>query len=557
MNEPEHYAINMSHLTYIGGPACDSYAAPAWLPKKNATLKPALSQNYTNGLSLLGTKNAPTYPVDYMPGKDSGSPWGTNVSVSTSNPYKYVPDTGMTRKYKFVVSYQDIAPDGVTKKGLVVNGAFPGPTIEANWGDWIEVEVENKLGDEGTSIHWHGLLQKGTPWFDGVPSVSQCPIAPGKTLTYRFRADQFGTSWYHSHYSAQYAGGALGAMVIHGPKHAEYDEDLGPIILSDWYHKSYFDLVKDTMFSTTGRPDLSNNNLIQGKGNYPCANTTEACVAGAGIAKFYFKAGKKYRLRLINTGSDGMQKFSIDGHKFSVIAQDYVPIKPYTTELITLGIGQRVDVVVEAVGKPKDAYWMRSQLGVGPTSCSLADGVSPNGLAAVLYDGADENIVPTSNSTITTAQIETCSNDALTQQEPLFALDSATVGTLVTQQLDFDITNNGTAFVWIVNNQTFCGDYSESLLLDSQAGTLKPKPEWNVYDMASNGTIRIIMYNHFPLASHPMVSFHLTVNTYIDPLLTLPSIFTATISRSSLRAPEHGTALSQTQRTPHVVTPKS
>lgn len=145
-------------------------------------------------MSLLGTKNAPTYP-EYVPGFGSGSPWGTNVTAYTSNPYKNIPDTGMTRKYKFVVSYQDIAPDGVTKKGLVVNGAFPGPTIEANWGDWIEVEVENKLPDEGTTIHWHGLLQKGTPWFDGVPSVSQCPVAPGKTLTYRFRADQFGTSW--------------------------------------------------------------------------------------------------------------------------------------------------------------------------------------------------------------------------------------------------------------------------------------------------------------------------------------------------------------------------
>lgn len=412
----------------------------------------------------------------------------------------------MTRKYKFVVSYRDIAPDGVTRKGLVVNGAFPGPTIEANWGDWIEVDVENKLGDEGTTIHWHGILQKGTPWFDGVPSTSQCPITPGKTLIYRFRADQYGTSWYHSHYSAQYSGGALGAMIIHGPKHADYDEDLGPIILSDWYHKSYFDLVKGTIFTTNGRPDPSNNNLIQGKGNYPCANTTQRCVPGAGIAKFFFKAGKKYRLRLINTGSDGLQKFSIDGHKFSVIAQDFVPIKPYTTELITLGIAQRVDVVVEAIGKAKDAYWMRSQLGSGPNSCSTVDGVSPNGLAAVLYDGADENTVPTSNSTITTAQIETCGNDALAQQEPLSALNSAPVGSLITQQLNLNLTNNGTNFVWIVNNQTFRGNLSQSLLLDSQAGTLKPKPEWNVYDMASNDTIRIIIYNHFPLASHPMVS---------------------------------------------------
>jgi FtsP/CotA-like multicopper oxidase with cupredoxin domain len=48
-----------------------------------------------------------------------------------------------------------------------------GPMITANWGDWVEVSVTNNLPDEGTSLHWHGLLQAETPWFDGVPSVSQ------------------------------------------------------------------------------------------------------------------------------------------------------------------------------------------------------------------------------------------------------------------------------------------------------------------------------------------------------------------------------------------------
>jgi FtsP/CotA-like multicopper oxidase with cupredoxin domain len=51
------------------------------------------------------------------------------------------------------------------------------------------------LTDEGTALHWHGLLQTETPWFDGVPAVSQSPIAPGKSLVYKFRADLFGTSW--------------------------------------------------------------------------------------------------------------------------------------------------------------------------------------------------------------------------------------------------------------------------------------------------------------------------------------------------------------------------
>lgn len=90
--------------------------------------------------------------------------------------------------------------------------------IEANWGDMIEVSVENRISSppEGSSLHWHGLKMKGTPWFDGIPSVQQCPIAPNASFTYTFQADAYGTSLYHSHYSAQYSAGLFGAMVIYG-----------------------------------------------------------------------------------------------------------------------------------------------------------------------------------------------------------------------------------------------------------------------------------------------------------------------------------------------------
>jgi FtsP/CotA-like multicopper oxidase with cupredoxin domain len=58
------------------------------------------------------------------------------------------------------------------------------------------------------------------------------------------------------------------------------------------------------------------------------------------------QSGKKYLLRLINTSAEGMQKFTIDGHNFTVIANDFVPINPYSTSVITLGVGQRSDVIV-------------------------------------------------------------------------------------------------------------------------------------------------------------------------------------------------------------------
>jgi FtsP/CotA-like multicopper oxidase with cupredoxin domain len=114
----------------------------------------------------------------------------------------------------------------------------------------------------------HGFLQKETPYYDGVPSVGvsrlwtprvfaahvlttkppqQCPIAPGSTFTYKFRASQFGTTWYHAHYSAQYSGGVVGPLIVFGPKNVPCDIDLGPVMLSDWYHKPYETIVENVV----------------------------------------------------------------------------------------------------------------------------------------------------------------------------------------------------------------------------------------------------------------------------------------------------------------------
>jgi len=129
-----------------------------------------------------------------------------------------VPNTGKVRPYEFTISRSEVSPDGVKRHALLVNGQFPGPAIEANWGDTFEITVRNNITSpsEGTAIHWHGLLHKGAPWYDGVPSVDICPIAPGESFKYVFRADSYGTSWWHSHYSAQLVDGVWGPMIIRG-----------------------------------------------------------------------------------------------------------------------------------------------------------------------------------------------------------------------------------------------------------------------------------------------------------------------------------------------------
>lgn len=48
---------------------------------------------------------------------------------------------------------------------------------------------------------------------DGVNGITQCPIAPGSSFTYEWMAMQYGSSWYHSHYSEQYADGTVGPIV--------------------------------------------------------------------------------------------------------------------------------------------------------------------------------------------------------------------------------------------------------------------------------------------------------------------------------------------------------
>ncbi|GME44714.1 similar to laccase-1 precursor [Neofusicoccum parvum] len=197
-----------------------------------ASLPQPLPQDITNGGSNLGTLDAPYLP-DFLTSNPlpDGFPWGNRNGQN--DPFCDPPNTGVTRYYDFTVARGHLLSDGFNKSGIYVNGQFPGPAIEANWGDWIEVRVHNNITgpEEGTSLHWHGILQKGTQWYDGVPGVTQCPIAPGSSFTYRFRADVYGTSWWHSHFSAQYTMGVFGPLTVYGPKYEEYDIDVGPVML--------------------------------------------------------------------------------------------------------------------------------------------------------------------------------------------------------------------------------------------------------------------------------------------------------------------------------------
>ncbi|MGZ8192993.1 MAG: multicopper oxidase domain-containing protein, partial [Methylobacter sp.] len=97
---------------------------------------------------------------------------------------------------------------GVPRLATTVNGSIPAPTLRWREGDTVTLRVTNRLAEE-TSVHWHGILP---PYqMDGVPGISFKGIAPGETFTYRFKVQQSGTYWYHSHSGMQEQTGLYGA----------------------------------------------------------------------------------------------------------------------------------------------------------------------------------------------------------------------------------------------------------------------------------------------------------------------------------------------------------
>lgn len=450
------------------------------------------------GCLTLGRKSVwGTFEADSLPSfltnnpLPNGYPW--SHMDSKTNYYEHTPSTGVIRSYDFTISRDILAPDGYEREVLLINGAFPAPLIEANWGDTIQVTVRNHIThpEEGVSLHWHGLLQRGTPWQDGVPGVTQCPIAPGESFTYQFLADMYGTSWYHSHYSGQWSGGLFGPMVIHGPQSQEYDVDIGPVLLSDWYHDDYFGLVEQTM-AVNSTPVIADSNLINGKMNFNCSSVAQKdptpCVCDAGVSKFKFHRGKTHLLRLINSGAEGLQRFSIDGHEMTVIANDFVPVEPYDTKVVTLGIGQRSDVLVKADGD-LGAYWMRANV-----SRICGRNHNPDAVAAIYYDDAKEDEEPKSVPW-DIPDPGSCANDDLDLTRPLMKMELPEPDLILDMEVEL-FTNGSGVTLWSLDGVSFRGNYNSPTLLLSNLGNFTFDEVWNVRMIQGAKSVRVHVINN-------------------------------------------------------------
>ncbi|CAB4495419.1 unnamed protein product [Rhizophagus irregularis] len=307
--------------------------------------------------------------------------WTAVVSPTPILNRGYIPKTN---NIDFTIEKVTLAPDGFTRQLSTVNGQFPGPTIEVNKGDRILMKIRNKLG-ESTAMHAHGMLQRGTPWFDGVPWMAQCVIPDDYEFTYNFTvADQVGTHWYHAHETMQYVDGVFGALIIHDPDDpfkSEYDEEI-IVMLNDYHHTNAQILLKQFLTPESHGEEVRKIDISTK------APPGSKCVDNAGLAKFEFVKDKKYRLRIINTSAFSAFFFSIDKHDMEVIEADGLYTKRNKIHRLPINVAQRYSVIVTA-NQPVDNYIMRSEF---QKTINL-----PNIKAIVHYEGAPDDPEPKDN----------------------------------------------------------------------------------------------------------------------------------------------------------------
>src|SRR5213593_1843128 len=149
-------------------------------------------------------------PADIRHGKHAGQA-GHMISVADLKGPGGKPDV----RFRLTARHAKVRlASGRLIDALTFDGRLPGPELRVRQGDLVEVALVNKDIDQGVSIHWHGVDVPNAE--DGVAGVTQDAVPPGGRYTYRFRTDQVGTFWYHTHQvsSKEVRRGLFGAFVI-------------------------------------------------------------------------------------------------------------------------------------------------------------------------------------------------------------------------------------------------------------------------------------------------------------------------------------------------------
>lgn len=245
---------------------------------------------------------------------------------------------------------------------------LPGPLIRARAGDLLRVQVHNRL-EVPTSVHWHGIALSND--MDGVPGLTQDPIAPGAGFTYEFTVPDAGTYFYHSHSGLQLDRGLYGALIIDDPHEpGDYDHDW-VVILDDWLDgtgRTPDDVARQLGIGSsaaggTSSPGMSGMDHESMDGMDMGEETMRSpLLGGAGDVTYphFLVSGRvpqdpmvwtaaprqRARIRFVNAGADTAFRVALGGHRMTVTHTDGFPVVPRDTDALLIGMGERFDVLV-------------------------------------------------------------------------------------------------------------------------------------------------------------------------------------------------------------------
>lgn len=217
---------------------------------------------------------------------------------------------------------------GQRTRAWAFGGQVPGPTIEAQVGDVLEIRLINNL-PEPTVVHWHGLRIPAA--MDGTARV-QRPVAPGETFTYRFRVPDAGTFWYHSHYNetVQLERGLYGALIVRANDEPVFDAER-TFVLDD------VELEKDGQIKPPGWWIESHDGR----------EGSTRLVNGRQEPEIRMAAGHIERWRIVNAASARYVRLSVGGRPFRIIGTGggLIP-SPVTATEVLLTPADRTEIAI-------------------------------------------------------------------------------------------------------------------------------------------------------------------------------------------------------------------
>ena len=261
--------------------------------------------------------------------------------------------------------------DGLKYHSFAFNGQVPGPLIHVQEGDDLIIHVTNMTALPHT-VHWHGMYQKGTWKMDGVPSITQQPIEPGDTFTYKFKAEPSGTLWYHCHVNVNEhvaLRGMWGPIVVdpQNPTDLEKRVTKDFILMMNTYDSKY-----------ANKPGFGGAPTEVGDMDYFGLNGRSF----PNTQPMRIKEGDVVRVRLIGAG-EGIHAMHSHGHTFWVTHKDGMALpEPYRADTIMFGPGERYDLIFEANNPGR--FIFHDHMDTHVTN----NGKYPGGIITVLeYDG--------------------------------------------------------------------------------------------------------------------------------------------------------------------------